>query len=119
MDPFSPGQKRDMAPAFLSALVIGEMRQGIERLRSRDGRRAAALDHWLAGLLNSHRDRILPVTTAIAEEWGLMNASAHPPPPVDGLMAAIARVHRLALVTRNVAHVAATGVTVVNPYVTR
>jgi predicted nucleic acid-binding protein len=45
-----------------------------------------------------------------------MNASPQPPPPVDGLMAATARVHRLTLVTRNVAHVAPTGVRVLNPF---
>jgi predicted nucleic acid-binding protein len=105
------------ASAFLSVLVVGEIRQGIERLRPRDGRRAEVLDDWLAGLVNSYRDRILPITAAIAEEWGRMNASRNTPPPVDGLMAATARVHRLALVTRNVAHVPTAGVTVVNPFV--
>jgi predicted nucleic acid-binding protein len=102
---------------FLSVLVVGEIRQGIERLRSRDGRRSEVLDNWLTDLVNTYGDRILPVTAAIAEEWGRMNASPNPPPSVDGLMAATARVHRLALVTRNVAHVATAGVTVVNPFV--
>jgi predicted nucleic acid-binding protein len=110
-------QRNATASAFVSALVVGEIRQGIERLRSRDARRAETLDQWLAGLLNSYGDRILPVTIEIAEEWGRMNASAKPPPAVDGLMAATARVHRLAFVTRNVGHVATTGVTVVNPFV--
>jgi toxin FitB len=109
-------ERHAMASAFLSVLVVGELRQGIERLRPRDVRRAEALDRWLAGLLNSYRDRMLPVTRAIAEEWGRMNASPQPPPPVDGLMAATARVHRLTLVTRNVAHVARTGVRVMDPF---
>jgi toxin FitB len=109
-------ERHAMASAFLSVLVVGELRQGIERLRPRDLRRADALDRWLAGLLHSYQDRMLPVTRAIAEEWGRMNASPQPPPPVDGLMAATARVHRLTLVTRNVAHVAPTGVRVLNPF---
>ena len=110
-------QRHAMASAFLSVLVVGEIRQGIERLRARDARRAEALDHWLAGLMKSYQDRILPITTAVAEEWGRLNASRRPPPVVDGLLAATARVHRLTLVTRNVPHVAATGVAVVNPFV--
>jgi len=35
---------------------------------------------------------------------------------VDGLIAATAKVHRLTLVTRNVADVARTGTAVVNPF---
>jgi len=101
---------------FISSLVVGEIRQGIERLRSRDWERAEALDGWLSGLVVAYRDRVLPVTAAIAEEWGRLNATAQPPPTVDGLMAATARVHGLTLVTRNLADVARTGVEAVNPF---
>jgi predicted nucleic acid-binding protein len=110
-------QRNATASAFVSVLVVGEIRQGIERLRPRHARRAETLDQWLAGLMKSYGGRILPVTVEIAEEWGRMNASPKPPPAVDGLMAATARVHRLAFVTRNVAHVATAGVLLVNPFV--
>jgi predicted nucleic acid-binding protein len=104
------------ADIYVSVLVVGEIRQGIERLRSRDPRQADALDRWLAGLLGSYRDRILPVTVDIAQEWGRLNRLPQPPPVVDGLMAATARVHRLTLVTRNVSDAARTGVPVLNPF---
>jgi len=42
-------------------------------------------------------------------------ASTQPPLVIDGLMAATASVHRLTLVTRNVADVARTGV-LMNPF---
>ena len=104
------------ADVYLSALVVGEIRQGVERLRGRDESRAATLERWLDGLQASYADRILPVTAEIAQEWGRLNAAAKPPPVVDGLMAATARVHRLTLVTRNVADVSRAGVPTVNPF---
>lgn len=102
--------------AYLSAMVIGEVRQGIERLRPRSPQRAEELDGWLASLVAAYVDRILPVTLEIAQQWGRINVPPKQPPIVDGLMAATALVHRLTLVTRNVGHVAHTGVAVVNPF---
>ena len=104
------------AEAFISTLVVGEIRQGVERVRPRDPKQADALERWLGGLISAYRDRLLPVTVDVAEAWGRLNVPPEPPPVVDGLMAATARVHRLTLVTRNVAHVVRTGVPVLNPF---
>lgn len=104
------------AQAYISVLVLGGIRQGIERIRLRDAAQAEALERWLERLILEHRDRILPVTADVAQEWGRLAASPQPPPAVDGLLAATARVHRLVLVTRNVGDVAGTGVPVVNPF---
>jgi predicted nucleic acid-binding protein len=109
-------QRQSHVDVYLSALVIGEVRQGIERLRSRDLKRAEALDRWLSGLVSAYAERILPITIDVAQQWGRLNVPPNPPPVVDGLMAATALVHRLTLVTRNVADVARTGVAVVNPF---
>ncbi|BCB86807.1 type II toxin-antitoxin system VapC family toxin [Phytohabitans suffuscus] len=103
------------ADVFISVLVVGEIRRGIEGIRNRDPRQADALDAWLTGLVATYRDRVLPVTAEVSDEWGRL-AIAQPPPVIDGLMAATARVHQLTLVTRNVADVARTGVRVVNPF---
>jgi toxin FitB len=104
------------ADVYLSTLVIGEIRRGIDRLRPRDPKQADNLERWLSGLTASYRDRLLPVTTEVAEEWGRMSATAQPPPVIDGLMAATASIYRLTLVTRNVADVARTGVPLINPF---
>jgi predicted nucleic acid-binding protein len=99
----------------LSVLVIGELRQGVERLRARDPQAAGALERWLAGLVRAHADRILQIDLSVADEWGRL-AARRTLPVVDGLLAATARVHRLTLVTRNVKHVAPTGVPCLNPF---
>ena len=103
---------------FLSFLVIGEIRRGIESVRRKDQTSARALDRWVAGLVRDHAPRILPVGGEVAEAWGRLDASATLP-TVDGLMAATASVHGLILATRNVRDVARTGVAVVNPFAGR
>lgn len=99
----------------LSVLTIGEIRRGVESVRRRDLDSATALDSWLSGLTEAHRDRILQVDRAIAEEWGRMSVP-DPLPVVDGLLAATAKLAGLTLVTRNVADVEATGVDLLDPF---
>jgi predicted nucleic acid-binding protein len=100
---------------FLSVLALGELRQGIERLRPRDLAQAAVLERWLAGLIRDYSDRIVPIGAEIADEWGRLNA-VRSLPVVDGLMAASAKVLGLTLVTRNTADVVGTGVPTFNPF---
>lgn len=100
---------------YLSVLTIGENRRGLENVRRRDPDSAAALDSWLSRLGEAHRDRILPLDRAIAEEWGRMNVP-NPLPVIDGLLAATARVTGLTFATRNVADVEGSGVELVDPF---
>ena len=100
---------------YLSVLVLGEVRKGIERARAKEPARARALETWLAAVRAAFAGRILPVDDAIAEEWGRMSAG-RPVATVDGLLAATAKVHRLTLATRNTADVADLGAEVVNPF---
>jgi predicted nucleic acid-binding protein len=100
---------------YLSVLVFGEIRKGVELLRRRDPAGAGAYESWLDQLQREFRTRILPVTTDVAEEWGRMNAQ-RPLPVVDGLIAATASAQGWILVTRNVKDFADLGVKVVNPF---
>ncbi|MET7464303.1 type II toxin-antitoxin system VapC family toxin [Nonomuraea sp. NPDC005501] len=99
----------------LSTVSLGEIRCGIELRRRRDPEQAMILERWLARLYASFHDRIVPVTSDIAEEWGRLNTT-RPLPTAGGLLAATAKVHGWSVVTRNVKDFAETGVTVVNPF---
>jgi len=101
---------------FLSVLVVGEIRQGVDRLARRDPAQAAVFEHWLKQLVAVYEDRIVPVTTEVAEVWGRLNLP-DPVPVVDGLLAATALVRGWTLVTRNTADVASTGVRLLDPFV--
>jgi toxin FitB len=100
---------------FLSVLTIGEIRQGVERIRRRDPDAGARLDGWLDRVVDSHRDRLVPVDRLIAEEWGRMNVP-DPLPVIDGLLAATAKVTGMTLATRNVADIERTEVAFVDPF---
>ena len=100
---------------FLSVLTVGEILRGIERIRRRDLRAAAALERWLEGRVRFQQERILPVDREVAERWGRFGVP-DPVPVLDGLIAATASVHGLTVATRNVADIARTGVPCVNPF---
>lgn len=108
----------DAVPAsdlFLSVLVIGEIRQGIERLARRDRAQAAVFEQWLTQLVTVYAERIVPVTAEVADKWGHLNVP-DPLPVVDGLLAATAIVHGWTLVTRNGVDVASTSVRLLDPF---
>lgn len=102
--------------AFISAITIGEIVKGIQRLPA--GIRRARLDQWLS--LISAPDlaaRILPVDGVVAAEWGrLQGALRRTLPCADSLLAATARVYDLTVATRNERDFADFGVRIVNPW---
>jgi hypothetical protein len=98
-----------------SVLVLAEIRRGIELKRRRDPEQARYLDRWFSHMRVRLADRVLPIDDSIAQAWAVMGIP-DPLPLVDGLLAATAKVHDLTLVTRNVAHIAATGVSLLDPF---
>jgi predicted nucleic acid-binding protein len=93
---------RDNTPLFLAALTIGELRRGVELIRHRgDQPQAKLLEQWLAEVLQTYGDRVrLP----------------NPHNAIDKQIAAIALLHDLTVVTRNVDDFAGCGVRLLNPF---
>lgn len=105
---------------FLSAITIGEIKRGIEKLP--DSKRKSVLQAWLEDdLLIRFRERILPIDTAVMLIWGQLAADlemqGRPMPAIDSLIAATCLEGKLDLVTRNEGDFVNSGVTVINPWV--
>jgi toxin FitB len=98
-----------------SVLVLAEIRHGIELRRRSDPIQAASLDRWFLQMRIRLGARVLPVDEPVAEAWALLGVP-DPLPLIDGLLAATAKVHGLTFVTRNVADIAATGVSLLDPF---
>jgi len=104
---------------FLSVVTLGELRRGIALLAP--GPRRTQLETFIEVTVPLwFVDRVLPVTQAIAERWGVLDAqrqaAARPLSVPDGMIAATALEHRLTVVTRNTKDFAGLGVTMINPW---
>lgn len=100
---------------FTSVLSLGEIAFGILSLPP--GRRKTSLENWQAGILRpSLGERVLPFDEAAAQKWALLRARHRAAPVLDSQIAAIALVHGLTLVTRNVKDFAFAGLSVFNPW---
>lgn len=103
---------------FLSVLTLGELRKGIDKLRTSEKKRS--LSAWCNQLVLAAGDRILPIDHDTAVIWGEVTAKCEKKgrsiPAIDGLIAATALRHGLHLMTRNVADFEPTGVMLINPW---
>ena len=101
---------------FISVLVLGEIRKGVELARRRgDSLQADVLEEWLQDVVRKFSNRILPVNSDIVDSWGRLYFVRNVP-TADGLMVATAKVHGLTLVTRNVSDVQGLGANIFNPF---
>lgn len=107
------------AELYTSAVVIGELAWGIQRLAA--GKKRSDLTAWLHDKVIPRFDaRILRVDTRVAVEWGTLQAvlesHGRRMPWRDSVIAATARRHTLTIATRNVKDYKHAGVDVVNPF---
>lgn len=102
---------------YLSVQTIGEIRRGIEMLIYRgDIKQSRLLAHWLNTVTTEYDDHILDFDEDCAQVWGrlMVPINQH---PIDKQIAAIALIHGLDVVTRNVNGFSGTGVHLINPFI--
>ncbi len=105
---------------YLSVLVVGEIRKGIDLLPENEPKRGA-LQSWLdLDLRVRFAGRLLAFDEWVAERWGQIEALARRHrmilPTIDAQLAATALHHGLTFVTRNTTDVRSTGVSLFNPW---
>ncbi len=109
-------QETDADDLYLSAQTIGEIRRGLENIRYRgDLPQTKKLEKWLDLVVAGYADKILTFDDECAQVWGRL-MSPHPEHPIDKQIAAIALIHDLTVVTRNVDYFRGTGVGIKNPF---
>ena len=104
---------------YLSVLTLGEIRKGLALLPQ--GRRRTRIEAWIDVEVQSRfAGRILPITSAVADRWGLLAAEAKKDgralATIDGLLAATALERNITVVTRNVRDFRDTHVLLLNPW---
>jgi len=108
------------ADAAIPVVTLGEIQYGIERLEV--GRQRNSLQLWFEGLSGQFMSRILPTDEKVWRTFGRLKASVEaigrPQDDMDLLIAAVATVNQLTLVTRNTRHFLDTGIHTVNPWLT-
>ena len=99
----------------ISAVTIGEIQAGIELTREQDEGKAAKLEQWLE--LVSAAFNVNPMDAGTFRAWARLMQRTSDTLYEDAMIAATAKVHKLVVVTRNVADFKQFGVIVLNPFV--
>ncbi len=100
---------------FLSVVAIHEIEKGIALLEHKGATaKAAGLKVWLAGLIATYDDKILPLDALAAALAGQLEAKAiaagHDPGMADAAVAGIAKAQDLVVITYNTKHFLPLGV---------
>lgn len=108
--------QHELERQYVSAVTLGELHYGVERLK--ESRRRRELHDWVKTVEEDYAGRIVPLDTTIAAAWGRLRAIAPNTQTVDSQLAATALAYDFAFVTRNVKHFRFDGLRVVNPWET-
>ena len=105
------------ADLHLASVTIGEIQAGVELTREQDPAKAAEIEQWLVQVSCTYN--ILPMDGAAFRCWARLMHRQSDTLYEDAMIAAIARVHQLMVVTRNVADFSRFGVKLINPFTAR
>lgn len=109
----------DPDDVYLSAITIGEITKGIERLPK--SKRKHELETWLKeDLLIRFEGKIVSLDVDVLVTWGILTGRLETTgrilPAIDSLIAATVLYHQFKLVTRNVDDFTGTGIEIINPW---
>ena len=98
----------------VSAVTLGELQAGVELTREQDEAKARELQDWVDLMAASYK--VLPMDGDAFRMWAKLIHRKSDALNEDAMIAAIARIHRLTVVTRNVGDFSSFGVSVLNPF---
>jgi predicted nucleic acid-binding protein len=104
----------DDASLHLATVTLGEIQAGIELTREQDTEKAAEIEHWLDQVTGAYN--VLAMDGPAFRCWAKLMHRKSDTLYEDAMIAAIAKVHGLAVVTRNVADFSSFGIGVLNPF---
>ena len=107
-------QSTNDADLHLASVTLGEIQAGIEITRDQDPVKAKEIERWLDQLSGSFN--LLPMDGAAFRCWAQLMHRRSDTLYEDAMIAAIARVHNLTVVTRNGADFQEFGVALLNPF---
>jgi predicted nucleic acid-binding protein len=98
----------------LSAMTVGELQAGAERVRGNNPEKARQIDEFVDESLRSFE--ILSVDAAIIRQWARLKHGRRNDHFEDTIIGVTAMLHGLTLVTRNVRDFASMDVKILNPF---
>ena len=107
-------QSVDDAELYLASVTIGEIQAGIELTRDQDSAKADAIERWLDQVCNTFN--ILTMDGRAFRRWAQLMHRQSDTLYEDAMIAAIAKVHQLTVVTRNVGDFSHFAVPLLNPF---
>lgn len=107
-------QSTDDTDLHLSAVTLGEIQAGIELTRDQDVHKAAEIEAWFELVALSYN--VLPMDAETFRAWARLMHRKSDTLYEDAMIAATAQIHKLTVVTRNVADFAHFDVKVLNPF---
>lgn len=102
------------ADLHIPAVTLGEIQAGIELTREQDAAKAAEIEQWLGLVANSYS--VIAMDASAFRVWARLMHRASDTLYEDAMIAATAKLHKLTVVTRNVADFRDFGVSVFNPF---
>jgi predicted nucleic acid-binding protein len=99
---------------FLSAVTVGELQAGVEITRQQDKAKAEEIEAWIDQVASAWN--ILPMDARAFRHWARLMHGRSDDLIEDAMIASIAYVHGLTVVTRNVRDFRPLGVPTLDPF---